>query len=121
MTARSPVYADSVQGKGANSNRLTLLRHTISRGAPFANMGAGVKAAIEGKIDDLRSQLLESVEKVFDMVLEDFDTMFVVEEVPNPQRDILRQQINEFVGRARAKIDGPIAQEFATAIKDSDR
>lgn len=63
--------------------------------------------------------LLASVEKIFQKVEQDFDSMFIVEEVPNPKRDALRQEVQRFVSHAKAQIDGPIEIEFAKATKDS--
>ena len=52
---------------------------------------------------------------IFDAVLEDFDRRFTVEEVHNPARDVLRQQMQVYVKEAKAKIDGPIAGGLARA------
>ena len=53
------------------------------------------------------------VEAIFDMVLADFDRSFVLQETPNPKRDILGHQIREFVVNAKATLDGPVEMEFA--------
>lgn len=54
------------------------------------------------------------------MILEDFNSTFTVEEVPDPKRDLLRSQIQQFVEHAQAKINGPLATELATAMADSE-
>lgn len=63
--------------------------------------------------------LVESVQKIFHKVVQDFDSMFVVKELPSPERDTLRQEIQRFVRHAKAEINGPIEAEFAKATKRS--
>ena len=54
------------------------------------------------------------------MILEDFNSTFTVEEMPDPKRDALRSQIQTFVEDARSVINGPLATELATAMADSE-
>lgn len=64
-------------------------------------------------------KLHRGVQAVFDSILADFDCMFVVEELPSPEREVLRQQVHDFVQIAKAKINGPVMMELATAIAES--
>lgn len=91
----------------------------MERGEPFAKIVPGFQKAFEDGLKRLQSGLVESVQEVFAMVLTDFDLMFVVEELPDPKKDILRDQIKDFVCRAKAKVNGPIATEFAIATKSN--
>ena len=87
---------------------------------PFATIFSNVKTAFEEELDRQQPRLLKNVKNVFDMVLKDFDLMFVVDEIPDPQKEKLRLQINNLVEKAKAQLAGPIATEFALATKDSD-
>lgn len=92
----------------------------MSKGGPFAGFCPGIKKAIEEEIDRQQSVVLGGVQGVFNMVLEDFNSTFTVEEIPDPKRDLLRSQIQQFVDHAQAKINGPLATELATAMADSE-
>ncbi|KAL9633273.1 MAG: hypothetical protein Q9164_004797 [Protoblastenia rupestris] len=109
MQALIPVYT--------KCNRL---KDTLSKGVPFAAIFSSVETAFEEELDTQQPRLLENVKNVFDMVLKDFDLMFVVDEIPDPQKEKLRLQINNLVEKAKAQLAGPIATEFALAAKDSD-
>lgn len=74
---------------------------------------------MENELEKQEPKLVENVQKIFEKVVRDFDSMFVVEELPNPQRDALRQEVRRFVSHAKAQIDGPMEVEFAKATKDS--
>lgn len=92
----------------------------MSKGEPFAGLCPGIKKAIEEEIDRQQSGVLRGVQGVFNMVLEDFNSTFTVEEIPDPKRDLLRSQVQQFVDHAQAKINGPLATELATAMADSE-
>ena len=87
----------------------------FAMGEPYAKIADQVQDAMETAFSHYRTALLEKVQDVFDSVVVDFDEMFVVEEVPDSKRDALCQQIQEFVIHANARLDGPIAREFAAA------
>ena len=95
--------------------RKTLLKDSFDRGEPFAEMSTGVKTSFEAGLEKETSQLVQNQTRVFNMILSDFDLIFTVEELPDPRRDVLRDQLKEFVERSRAKIEGDIASEFARA------
>ena len=92
----------------------------MSKGEPFAAFGAEIKKSIERQIDIQQPRLLIGVQRVFNMILEDFSSTFTVEEIPDPKRDLLRSQIQQFVDDAQALINGPLATELATAMADSE-
>ena len=52
-----------------------MLEATFRQGAPFAEIEPGLKAMLEKDLDERISKLVEKVQKVFDMVLIDFDSM----------------------------------------------
>lgn len=74
---------------------------------------------METEIDTRHATLLKNVQNVFDMVLADFDEMFVVEELPDPKRDAMARQIQDFVVKANQKLDGPVETEWAKAMNCS--
>lgn len=92
----------------------------MSKGEPFASFYPGIKKSIEEEIDRRQPGFLSGVQGVFNMVLDDFNSTFTVEEIPDPKRDLLRSQIRQFVDHAQAKINGPLATELATAMADSE-
>ena len=103
-----------------HTQRSTLLNDAMSKGEPFAAFGAEIKKSIERQIDIQQPRLLIGVQRVFNMILEDFSSTFTVEEIPDPKRDLLRSQIQQFVDDAQALINGPLATELATAMADSE-
>ena len=92
----------------------------MSKGVPFAGFCPGIKSSIEQEIDRRQQELLSGVQAIFSMVLDDFNSAFTVEEVPDPKRDLLRSQVQRFVEHAEARINGPLATELATAMMDSE-
>ena len=96
-----------------------MLEDAISKGEQLSNINPGIKKTIENALDKQHLKFVENVQKIFDKVVQDFDSMFVVEELPDPDRDTLRQEVQRFVKDADAQIDGKIEIEFAQATKDS--
>ena len=92
----------------------------MSKGVPFAGFCPGIKSSIEQEIDRREPEVLSGVQAIFNMVLDDFNSAFTVEEVPDPKRDVLRSQVQRFVEHAEATINGPLATELATAMMDSE-
>ena len=92
-----------------------LIEHAFKNGEPYAKIGDRVKDAMEAAFHHYQTALVKKVQDVFDSVVTDFDEMFVVEEIPDPKRDTLCQQIQEFVVMANARLNGPIEREFAAA------
>lgn len=97
-----------------------LLAESISRGEPFSEITPGIKQAIEKDINERYPELIEAIHDIFDKIIEDFNSMFVVEEVPNSHRDRLRSQIRRFVEESKTKINLQVEQELAMAMKDSE-
>lgn len=106
-------------GKNLHTIRSTLLKDAISKGEPFNTICPGIKGAIEGEIEKRQPSFMKDVQAIFEGVIADFKSLFIIEEKPDPSRDILRSQIEEFVHQAHAKINGPIATELGTAMSDS--
>jgi len=100
--------------------RKRLIKEAMDRGEPFSKICSDIKESMEERLDKQRSLLLNGVKVVFEKILKDFDLMFVVEEVPNPKRDVLRRQVQQFVQHANEKYDGTIIKEFAIATKGPD-
>ena len=96
-----------------------MLEDALSKGVQFSKINPGIQKAIENALENQQPKLVENVQKIFDKVVQDFDSMFVVEELPNPQRDALRVDVQRFVSQANAQIEGPIEVEFAKVTKDS--
>ena len=96
-----------------------MLEDAISKGEQFSLINPGIEKSFENQLKKQQPKLVESVQKIFDKVVQDFDTMFVMDETPDPQRDALRQEVQRFVSNAKAEINGPIEVEFAKATKHS--
>lgn len=92
----------------------------MSKGVPFAGFCPGIKSTIEQEIDERHPEVLSCVQAVFSMVLDDFNSTFTIEEVPDPKRDLLRSQNQRFVEHAEARINGSLATELATAMINSE-
>ena len=105
--------------KNLHTARCTLLEDALSKGVPFSKINPGIQNSIENALEKQQPKFVEDVQKIFDKVVQDFDSMFVVEELPNPNRDALRLEVQHFVKYANAQIDGPIEVEFAKATKDT--
>ena len=103
-----------------HTQRCTLMNDAMSKGEPFAGFCPGIKNSIEKEIGRRQPEVLRSVQEVFNMILEDFNSTFVVEEIPDAKRDLFRSQIQQFVDLAQAKINGPLETELGTAMKDSE-
>ena len=82
-------------------------------------MYSGIKHAIEGELSKRQPILLKNIQTVFDTILGNFDTTFVVEEIHDAKKDVLRLVIQEFVAFARTEINESITKEYDTAIKAS--
>ena len=96
-----------------------MLEDAISKGEQFSKILPGIEESFENELEKQQPTLVENVQQIFHKVVQDFDSMFVVEESPNPKRDALRQEVQRFVSRAKARIDGPIELELAKATKHS--
>ena len=107
--------ADTYPGKNISVARRALIERAFENGEPYAKVGDRVKDAMETAFLHYQTGLLEKVQEVFESVVADFDQMFVVEEIPDPKRDTLCLQIQEFVIQANARLNGPIEREFAAA------
>lgn len=104
---------DKTLGKGKRIAQVTLLEHAMKVGGPYNLIGAKVKEAFDQEVTRRYPKLLKRTQNIFEAVLKDFDSMFVIEEFPSPQRDVLRRRIQEFVTQANVTINGPITIEFA--------
>ncbi|KAL8829118.1 MAG: hypothetical protein Q9170_006308 [Blastenia crenularia] len=107
-------------GSGSHGRRVAMLQNAMHQGKPFAKMELGIKSVMESDLDERIRKLIKEVQAIFDSVLLDFDSMFVVRERPNANRDNLRNAVKDFVAKADATLNGPMEQELAKAIKDSD-
>ncbi len=103
-----------------HTQRSTLLNDAMSKGEPFAGLSTKIKRSIDKEINRQQRRFLKAVQRVYNMILEDFNSTFTVEEIPDPKRDLLRSQIQQFVDDAQALINGPLATELATAMADSE-
>ena len=61
----------------------------------------------------------KSLKEVGRELLHDFDTTFVVEEVPDAKRDKFRSEARDWVAAAKAQLDGPMRQAFASFNDES--
>ena len=102
-------------GKGTHLQRVTLLEDTMQRGEPFGGFIPVIRAAMKYGMKTLQPQLLEDVKSVFEGVSNNFDLMFVFKELPDEQRDALRQRIRQYVDYANSRINEDLTLEMAMA------
>ena len=107
--------ANARAGKGMYVQRKALLEDTMERGEPFGGFVPGIRAAWKKGVDISQPQLSKRVKSVFEGVSDNFDLMFVFEEVPNERRDALRQRIKRYVDDANSRINTELTLEFAMA------
>ncbi|KAL8700472.1 MAG: hypothetical protein Q9201_005433 [Fulgogasparrea decipioides] len=113
-----PVYqaCAAEAGKGSHAKRCRRLQDALSEGKPFGGMEARVKAAIEGHLDSQIKKLARKVRILFDVVVSDFDGMFMEQERPDAGRDTLRAKVRAYMHKAEATVHGPMAEGLARAI-----
>ena len=97
-----------------------MLRRAIYRGPAFAGIEPGLKTAMDHELDMRITKLVIKVQAIFDMVRADFDSMFIVHERPNVNRDNLRSAIRDFVHKAETTLNGPMEEQLAKAVSESD-
>ncbi|KAL9585820.1 MAG: hypothetical protein Q9212_001298 [Teloschistes hypoglaucus] len=121
MEAMVPIYRSCVEesGKGSHPRRVARLHSAIKHGEPFVTMEPGVRSSIKSELDIRYGKLVKKVNTVFDVVLADFDSMFVVEERPDVARNMLRSEIRDFVKKAHDTMNGTMETELARAINES--
>ncbi|KAL8962417.1 MAG: hypothetical protein Q9193_001175 [Seirophora villosa] len=87
---------------------------------PFARMVPGLMAVFENNLETRIKKLVAKVQIVFDMILSDFDNIFAITERLNAERSELRDSIKNFIHKAEAILKGPMKEELARAMKESD-
>ena len=107
--------ANDRAGKGLHIQRVTLLEDTMERGEPFGAFIPGIRAAWKKGVDISHPRLLKRVKAVFEGVSDNFDLMFVFEEIPNERRNALRERIKRYVEDANLRINKELTLEFAMA------
>ena len=81
-------------------------------GVPFSKLTDGIKRDLEKELDSRQQTLTRKVMDIFDEMIDDFDSRFVVKEVHNPQIDELRGKVREFTIQATAKLKGLISEQL---------
>ncbi|KAL8640970.1 MAG: hypothetical protein Q9228_002174 [Teloschistes exilis] len=121
MEAMVPIYRSCFEesGKGSHPRRVAMLHSAIKKGEPFARMEPGVRSSIKSELDMRYKKFVKKVHTVFDVVLADFDSTFVVEECLDVARNGLRSEIRDFVKKAESTMNGTMATELAKAISES--
>lgn len=107
-------------GRNLHTIRSTLLKDAMSKGEPYNTMCPNIGEAILGEIDQQQPKLLAGAQTVFDDIIDDFKSLFIVEERPDPSRDSFKYEVQEFVRYAYEIINGPITRELAVAMAESE-
>ena len=113
-------FTNLAKGGGAHRERLKIISNAIALGKPFSDLKTSIKAALDTAFDEKRREILGDVVKLFDRISKDFDLSFLIEEIPDPGRDILRQEMKAFVLKSKAELDSHIMVELARAEVESD-
>ena len=108
--------SDFGTGPGSGNGRKAVFRDAIGRGEPFEKFIPGITEAFDSVLDERKAEMITQVQEIFDLILKDFDNMFVVEEVDDPMMNELRQQIKDFVLKANQRIHGEMDRELAIAM-----
>lgn len=103
-------------GPGSTKARKAVFQHAIGRGEPFAWFIPGIQEAFNSALDEWKAEVIAQVQEVFDLILKDFDNMFVVKEVDDPMMNELRQKIKDYVLKANKRIHGEMHRELAIAM-----
>ena len=111
--------ANDRAGKGLHVQRVTLLEDTVERGDPFSEFVPGIRDAWKKGVDFSQRNLLKRVTSIFEAVSDNFDLMFVFEEIPNERRDALRERIRRYVEDANLRMNKELTLEFAMATMGS--
>lgn len=107
--------SDFGTGSGSGHGRKAVFRDAIGRGEPFEKFIPGITEAFDSALNKLEAEMITKVQEIFDLILKDFDNMFVVKEV-DPMMNELRQQIKDFVLKANQRIHGEMDKELAIAM-----
>ncbi len=83
---------------------------------PFEKIHEEVKKAFEKDLAVRKKRLVKSIEAIFNMILRDFDSQFVVVENNDPSIKELQKTLREFATEANAKINGSIQLDLARAM-----
>ena len=78
-----------------------------------------MRAAYGAGVAQSQDELMQGFVDVFRRILEDFDKMFLVEELPSPERDNLRKAIGKFVKHSRKELERPIKYDLNRAVTES--
>jgi len=108
--------SDFGTGPGSGIGRKAVFQDAIGRGEPFGRFDLGITEVFDSALDERRAEMITQVQEVFDLILKDFDNMFVVKEVDDPMVNELRQQIKDFVLKANERIHGEMDRELAIAM-----
>ena len=96
--------------------RKTLLQDFMERGAPFEQFQPKLQELFSISLTSQRTQLEANLQKFFNTIVKDYDTMFIVKELPDEKRDTLKKQIQDFVDYAEAQCNCPIETEYAKLV-----
>lgn len=97
-----------------------LLKDAMGRMEPFKQMVPKVKEIYEATLGDQEKVFMRELSKVFDRVLQDYDMMFVIEELPDKGRDTLKEEVKAFVDQANKQYYGSMTEDFAKSTGGSE-
>ena len=106
---------DVKAGKQVGNLRKAFLKYAIDKGEPFSKYIPILTEYFHKAVDKEGIALSESLGKVFDNVLHDYDFQFVVEELPDERRDALKEEVKDFVRHAEFQYNELIGKQFAEA------
>ena len=84
--------SDSGIGPQSGTRRRNIFEYSIHKGVPFSKFLSGVTEAFNSALDERKTQIADEVNEIYDMILKDFDLIFVVKEIDDPMMDELRHK-----------------------------
>ena len=120
VTARSlRISINSLLGKGSGQKRREIIETVITKGYAYRSIFLRVEEEVRKAVAKLTENRSNQLERIFNGLLEDFDTSFTVQEVDDPKRSQLIAQISEFIEETKTSSDGPIRDIFKKILEES--
>ena len=91
----------------------------MSTGEVYKNLQTKIVEFFESFLQEFKLSLIMRTDSIENAILDDFDLTFTIEEVPNPARDKLRGEVEDFNNRALVQLRGPIREKLRSSLEQS--
>ena len=107
------------RGNGFTKDCRKIIERVVTNGSPYEAIVAGVKEDSSMAVEELKEKLKPDLQSIYEDLIADFDSMFVVEEETNEDRDVLVSNITGFIESTRPHLDGPLRDKLRRIIQES--